>query len=171
MSWGGHERRGGNFSFGRSRSLSFGPLPMCRRWKKAFMQGYTEAAGGRRLNSFWSTLRADTTRLSSCRHPAIQTNPTFNMTSSVPAHLTKHIPRLQHPFNNLSFALAQRADGVSNGTALWLSGQCLSIYLADTHAKFASAQRPPRALELGSGIGLTACVTDLYGFPVRSFAV
>ena len=77
------------------------------------------------------------------------------MTSSQPAHKTKHIPLLQYPFLSSTFSLSQLADGVSNGTALWLGGQCLAMYLAQMHTKFRHSD-PPRAIELGSGIGLTA---------------
>ena len=76
--------------------------------------------------------------------------------------------------------LYQRDDGQSNGTALWLGGQCLSLYLVDIARKAvtirekatassssleapshtASRDMPalprPKAIELGSGIGLTA---------------
>ncbi|TFK42665.1 hypothetical protein BDQ12DRAFT_719518 [Crucibulum laeve] len=77
--------------------------------------------------------------------------------ASLPAHQTKHIPVLSHPFGSHTFSLTQLNNGVSNGTALWLGGQCLSMYLADVHNKFKSKfQSPPRAIELGSGIGLTA---------------
>ncbi|PPQ86856.1 hypothetical protein CVT25_012576 [Psilocybe cyanescens] len=87
--------------------------------------------------------------------------------SSQPAHLTKHISHLSYPFASSTFALSQLDDGFSNGTALWLGGQCLALYLAQMHAKLkpVNLSRPPRAIELGSGIGLTAyvllAVTDL----------
>ena len=84
--------------------------------------------------------------------------------SSQPAHLTKHIPVLSYSFNSTVFLLSQLSDGVSNGTALWLGGQCLAMYLAQMHSKFkpSNAQRPPRVVELGSGIGLTAYVRVLH---------
>ncbi|KAF9483914.1 hypothetical protein BDN70DRAFT_798899 [Pholiota conissans] len=90
------------------------------------------------------------------------------MTSSQPAHRTKHIPLLPCLFNNARFSLVQRADGVSNGTALWLGGQCLALFLAQAHLKFArSALHPrPRAIELGSGIGLTALALCSLGWDV-----
>lgn len=80
---------------------------------------------------------------------------------SQPAHVTKHIPLLSYPFSHSTFLLAQLSDGVSNGTALWLGGQCLALYLAQMHSKFkpANSSHPPRAIELGSGIGLTAFVS------------
>ncbi|KAF8894542.1 hypothetical protein BD779DRAFT_1501659 [Infundibulicybe gibba] len=59
----------------------------------------------------------------------------------LPAHHTKHIPLLPYPFRELTFHLAQSDDGVSNGTALWLGAQCLSLYLIEAHTKF----RPPTA--------------------------
>ena len=79
------------------------------------------------------------------------------MAYSQPAHATKHFPRLVCPFASSSFTLSQRADGVSNGTALWLSAQCLAMYLAHNLPRSLNAnRRRPRALELGSGIGFTA---------------
>jgi len=81
-----------------------------------------------------------------------------------PAHLTKHIPLLVCPFNNSSFALSQRADGVSNGTALWLGGQCLAMYLAHNLPRCHLASKRPSAIELGSGIGFTACVPFISAF-------
>jgi hypothetical protein len=79
------------------------------------------------------------------------------MACSQPAHATKHLPHLICPFASSSFSLAQLADGVSNGTALWLSAQCLAMYLAHNLPRSLNAnQRRPRALELGSGIGFTA---------------
>lgn len=89
------------------------------------------------------------------------------MPPPTPAHATKHIPLLSYPFASSTFHLAQLNDGASNGTALWLGAQCLSIYLASIHHKLTppSATRP-RVVELGSGIGLTACAnppsTPLY---------
>jgi protein N-lysine methyltransferase METTL21D len=81
-----------------------------------------------------------------------------------PAHLTKHIPVLEYSINSSVFLLSQLSDGVSNGTALWLGGQCLAMYLAQMHNKFkpSNLQRPPRAIELGSGIGLTTYVHVLH---------
>ena len=82
-----------------------------------------------------------------------------------PAHETKHIPLLDYPFRNYVFHLAQLDNGATNGTGLWLGAQCLSLYLSDT-LKYKSPSSPtgpssrarPRAIELGSGIGLSACV-------------
>jgi hypothetical protein len=78
------------------------------------------------------------------------------------AHHTKHLPILAYFFNRTAFHLLQRDDGISNGTALWLGAQILSIYLA---AQFEDKSRNtitdgvrPKAIELGSGIGLMACV-------------
>ncbi len=76
-----------------------------------------------------------------------------------PAHVTKHVPLLVCPFNSSSsFVLSQRADGVSNGTALWLGGQCLAIYLAHNLPRCNLHSKRPSVIELGSGIGFTACV-------------
>ena len=79
-----------------------------------------------------------------------------------PAHETKHIPELEYPFLASSFRLAQLDNGVSNGTALWLGAQCLSIYLAHLygtkHRAPTQQARRPRVIELGSGIGLSAYV-------------
>ena len=78
------------------------------------------------------------------------------MACSHPAHVTKHLPLLTYPFVSSSFTLSQRSDGVANGTALWLSAQCLAFYLAHNLPK--SLNPTPRAIELGSGIGFTASV-------------
>ncbi|KAF5358276.1 hypothetical protein D9756_001644 [Leucocoprinus leucothites] len=86
--------------------------------------------------------------------------------SCPPAHATKHLPILPYAFANSIFHLNQLQDGVSNGTALWLGGQCLAAYLAESHAKYSSQQRPPRAIELGSGIGLTALSLSALGWDV-----
>lgn len=90
-----------------------------------------------------------------------------------PAHHTKHLPVLAYPFNNVAFHLVQRDDGISNGTALWLGAQVLSVYLSaefkgksrktieagtDDSALVLHDTARPKVVELGSGIGLTACV-------------
>jgi len=75
----------------------------------------------------------------------------------LPAHCTKHISLLDHT----DFVLEQRADGVSNGTALWLAGQVLAFYLQEHHCT-----RPGRAIELGSGTGLTALTLAAHGWNV-----
>ncbi|KAI0673098.1 hypothetical protein C8Q78DRAFT_969837 [Trametes maxima] len=92
-----------------------------------------------------------------------------------PAHETKHIPILDYPFRALRFHLAQLDDGATNGSALWLGAQCLSLFLADnhklnkpslsTHGLSAPARRP-RAIELGSGIGLSALALASMGWDV-----
>ena len=81
-----------------------------------------------------------------------------------PAHETKHIAILEYPFRDHVFQLAQRDNGATNGTGLWLGAQCLTLYLADllknkppSSGLSAGANRP-RVIELGSGIGLSACV-------------
>ena len=85
-----------------------------------------------------------------------------------PAHETKHVPLLQYPFRSHIFHLVQLDNGATNGTGLWLGAQCMSLYLSDllknksstsTSGPFAGAKRRNRAIELGSGIGLSACVT------------
>ncbi|KAI8998522.1 hypothetical protein BD414DRAFT_575041 [Trametes punicea] len=96
-----------------------------------------------------------------------------------PAHETKHLSVLDYPFRAHRFHLAQLDNGVTNGTALWLGAQCLSLYLADNHLKHkpssspsaASAALPsggkrPRAIELGSGIGLSALALASMGWDV-----
>lgn len=90
-----------------------------------------------------------------------------------PAHHTKHLPVLAYPLNSVTFHLVQRDDGTSNGTALWLGAQVLSIYLSaefkgksrkiietgtDNNASDLCDTARPKAVELGSGIGLMACV-------------
>ncbi|KIJ68972.1 hypothetical protein HYDPIDRAFT_79807, partial [Hydnomerulius pinastri MD-312] len=89
----------------------------------------------------------------------------------LPAHHTKHLRTLAYPFNGHTFHLAQRDDGISNGTALWLGGQILSAYLANemkgTRARSGiGEQRRSRAVELGSGIGLTALALSSLGYDV-----
>lgn len=75
-----------------------------------------------------------------------------------PAHRTKHLALLRYPFRNTVFDLAQSNNGLTNGTALWLGAQCLSLYLADALRLKAPSGRRLRAIELGSGVGLSACV-------------
>ncbi|KAI0748253.1 hypothetical protein C8Q80DRAFT_1170895 [Daedaleopsis nitida] len=90
----------------------------------------------------------------------------------LPAHETKHIPLLVYPFGPAHFHLAQRDNGVTNGTGLWLGAQCLSLYLAESLKN--KSQSPgtsaggnrPRAIELGSGIGLSALVLASMGWDV-----
>ena len=72
-----------------------------------------------------------------------------------PAHHTKGAHSLTHSFGQATFVLNQSDDGRANGTSLWLGGQALALY-------FQSELKRPTpgttALELGSGIGLTASV-------------
>ncbi|KAJ6547505.1 hypothetical protein B0H19DRAFT_1165998 [Mycena capillaripes] len=70
----------------------------------------------------------------------------------LPASQTKHSKLLACPIASSVFKLGQADDGFSNGTTLWLGGQCLSAYL--THS--AIVKPGMRAIDLGSGIGLTA---------------
>ena len=64
-----------------------------------------------------------------------------------PAHHTKSEKTLRYS----GYSLRQSDDGVTNGTTLWLGGQILSAYLPTLKT------RPGKAIELGSGIGLSAC--------------
>lgn len=86
---------------------------------------------------------------------------------ALPAHQTKHLPLLRYPFLDHELTLAQSDDGRTNGTALWLGAQCLTAFLADalpaiTEVAIMSGHRQrPRAIELGSGIGLSAYVGHL----------
>lgn len=76
----------------------------------------------------------------------------------LPAHHTKHLRNLPYNFRptNTNYQLHQTDDGKENGTALWLGAQCLSLYLP-TLSPPKSHHPKPRAIELGSGVGLTAC--------------
>ncbi|EIW85023.1 hypothetical protein CONPUDRAFT_48316 [Coniophora puteana RWD-64-598 SS2] len=87
---------------------------------------------------------------------------------SLPAHHTKHLPVLAYPFRSSLFHLAQLDDGHSNGTALWLGAQCLSLYLATLPSVTRAQPRahPPRAVELGSGIGLLPLALASFGWHV-----
>ncbi|KAH7923879.1 hypothetical protein BV22DRAFT_1167701 [Leucogyrophana mollusca] len=85
---------------------------------------------------------------------------------ALPAHHTKHLSALHYPFLSTSFTLAQRDDGLSNGTALWLGAQCLSLYLASLHTRRPASLRTPRAVELGSGVGLMPLALASLGYDV-----
>ncbi|EGN95417.1 hypothetical protein SERLA73DRAFT_112904 [Serpula lacrymans var. lacrymans S7.3] len=85
----------------------------------------------------------------------------------LPAHHTKHLRSLSYSFGISSFSLSQLDDGRSNGTALWLGAQCLSLFLADIHKRlFTANTNPPRVVELGSGIGLMALALSSLGCDV-----
>ncbi|KAJ3483343.1 hypothetical protein NLI96_g6378 [Meripilus lineatus] len=100
------------------------------------------------------------------------------MSTPLPAHKTKHIHHLQYPFRNTSFHLAQLDNGLTNGTGLWLGGQCLSVYLAHIYGRkqhqhdqqtvspHMQKNHRPRAIELGSGIGLSALALSSLGWDV-----
>jgi hypothetical protein len=82
----------------------------------------------------------------------------------LPAHYTKHVPELDVKIGGSTFRLNQSDKGDTNGTALWLGGQLLSVYLLSLHgakrlsrAKGSNEQRM-RVIELGSGIGLCGFV-------------
>jgi protein N-lysine methyltransferase METTL21D len=104
---------------------------------------------------------------------------------ALPTSETKHVPLLSYQFGSETFTLNQRDDhGVTNGTTLWLGGQVLAYYLSSELAggditrssrqkasddgvkregavEAASTSEETftqrkRAIELGSGIGLTA---------------
>jgi protein N-lysine methyltransferase METTL21D len=91
----------------------------------------------------------------------------------LPAHATKHEKTLHYPFLDVGFNLMQLDNGISNGTGLWLGGQCLALYLAAQNNQIkrevltargkgskGRANQPVgqklRCIELGSGVGLTA---------------
>ncbi|KAF7778793.1 hypothetical protein Agabi119p4_3138 [Agaricus bisporus var. burnettii] len=88
------------------------------------------------------------------------------MPPSCPAHATKHVPLLAFSTPNATFHLAQLQDGVANGTALWLGAQCLAAYLAESHLRYRSTPPTPAAIELGSGVGLTALSLTSLGWNV-----
>ncbi|CAG8645614.1 14609_t:CDS:2 [Acaulospora colombiana] len=115
---------------------------------------------------------------------------------ALPASETKHIPILSYQFGSETFTLNQRDDhGVTNGTTLWLGGQVLAYYLSSelpgggtsrlskggtitsdmklqeaveeaVASDRAPKQRRKRAIELGSGIGLTALALHSMGWDV-----
>ncbi|EPT06149.1 hypothetical protein FOMPIDRAFT_124948 [Fomitopsis schrenkii] len=81
-------------------------------------------------------------------------------------HRTKHLALLRYPFRNTVFDLTQSNNGLTNGTALWLGAQCLSLYLADALRLKAPSGRRLRAIELGSGVGLSALALCSMGWDV-----
>lgn len=64
------------------------------------------------------------------------------MDSVLPAHQTKHLDLLSYQYFNHTFELAQTSDGQTNGTALWLGAQCVSVLLADI---LPSKKPPPKS--------------------------
>ena len=73
-----------------------------------------------------------------------------------PASETKHVQQLAYEFSGHTFLLNQRdAHGLTNGTTLWLGGQILIYYLASL-PEIKTLGKRKTAIELGSGIGLTA---------------
>lgn len=85
-----------------------------------------------------------------------------------PAQDTKHLAVLSYPFLDARFSLRQLDDGQANGTALWLGAQCLSLYLPSLLSSPRTHHTNPRpaALDLGSGIGLTALALRSLGCDV-----
>ncbi|RPD66269.1 hypothetical protein L226DRAFT_193464 [Lentinus tigrinus ALCF2SS1-7] len=89
-----------------------------------------------------------------------------------PAHETKHIAIIDYPFREHVFYLAQRDNGATNGTGLWLGAQCLTLYLADLlknkspSSGLSAGVNRPRVIELGSGIGLSALALASMGWDV-----
>ena len=77
-----------------------------------------------------------------------------------PAHQTKSEKNLKYS----GYSLRQSDDGATNGTTLWLGGQILSTYLPTLKLK----RQPGKAIELGSGIGLSACEVSTPSASVRS---
>ncbi|EIN07471.1 hypothetical protein PUNSTDRAFT_71007 [Punctularia strigosozonata HHB-11173 SS5] len=54
----------------------------------------------------------------------------------LPAHRTKHLPRITCAVGAVAFELEQRDDGGdTTGSTLWLGAQCLALYLADDGPK------------------------------------
>lgn len=81
------------------------------------------------------------------------------VTMPLPAHHTKHLNSLTYPIGlDLTVNLLQIDDGKTNGTGLWLGAQCLSLFLANSQKRPSPSIGRPKAVELGSGIGLTAWV-------------
>lgn len=95
----------------------------------------------------------------------------------LPAYDTKHVPVLDIPLriglrneDTLVLRLAQ-ADtaGTTTGTTLWLGAQVLSAYLLWLFPiSDASTTRRGKAIELGSGIGLTSLCLAAAGFDTIS---
>ncbi|OBZ75837.1 Protein-lysine methyltransferase METTL21E [Grifola frondosa] len=91
------------------------------------------------------------------------------MLFSRPAHQTKHLPLLDYNFRDFCLHLAQLDDGVTNGSALWLGAQCLTLYLFEVlkiKSSRTAAGNRPKAIELGSGIGLSALALSAMGWDV-----
>ncbi|KAJ4488071.1 hypothetical protein J3R30DRAFT_3363496 [Lentinula aciculospora] len=87
-----------------------------------------------------------------------------------PAHATKHQSTLEYTFcPQLTFHLSQKdqsndsSSTGTTGTTLWLGAQCLSAYVAQYHKPSRNILNP-RAIELGSGIGLSALVLSALGY-------
>ena len=88
------------------------------------------------------------------------------VTMPLPAHHTKHLNMLKYPIgHHMIVDLSQLDDGNTNGTGLWLGAQCLSLFLADSHKSLSRSTTRPKAVELGSGIGLTAYILLLSHIP------
>ncbi|KIM80751.1 hypothetical protein PILCRDRAFT_822017 [Piloderma croceum F 1598] len=85
----------------------------------------------------------------------------------LPAHHTKHLNSLAYPIGlDLTVNLLQVDDGKTNGTGLWLGAQCLSLFLANSHKRPSPSIGRPKAVELGSGVGLTALTLAALGWDV-----
>ncbi|KAJ3796726.1 hypothetical protein GGU11DRAFT_120917 [Lentinula aff. detonsa] len=87
-----------------------------------------------------------------------------------PAHETKNQSTLEISLSpQLTFHLSQKdqSNGSSStgttGTTLWLGSQCLSAYIAQYH-KPSRNSPDARAIELGSGIGLSSLVLSALGY-------
>ncbi|KAH7107548.1 putative methyltransferase-domain-containing protein [Auriculariales sp. MPI-PUGE-AT-0066] len=85
------------------------------------------------------------------------------MSVVTPAHKSKDVSSLVHTFAQSSFVLVQSNNGATNGTTLWLAGQALAFYFS---ANLKIPKPGTIALELGSGIGLTALAVACLGFTV-----
>ncbi|THH06757.1 hypothetical protein EW145_g3875 [Phellinidium pouzarii] len=85
---------------------------------------------------------------------------------ALPAHQTKHLSTLVYPFFDTTLTLSQSDDGDSNGTALWLGAQCLSVFLASVLPTFTSTPTSNPRRDSRTASAFPGAVTSLILKPV-----